>query len=221
MQRHVFLITLCCGLSLSNLYFQHRQTSHPEPPHPVSPPASYRCPLCNNVFKLQLALDDHTAAKHSYPCPLCNDVFKLQSALDDHTTAKHSYPCPMCNDVFKLQSALDDHTVAKHSFTCGMCEFVCPEEEVLREHIASAHSCPICHEGIFANIDLLNEHLADHAAPYRCEVCQTRYAEEEGLRQHYRESPDVIHPSCTRCDLGFQDEGEYHNVLSPLFVIYL
>ncbi|KAG1900310.1 uncharacterized protein F5891DRAFT_1033372 [Suillus fuscotomentosus] len=227
-----------CDLGFKNdaVYATHRQTSHPEPPRPVSPPTSYRCPLCNNVFKLQLALDDHTAAKHSFHCLLCNDVFRLQSALDDHTTAKHSYHCPLCNDVFKLQSALDDHTaakhsfhcalcnnvfklqsalddhtVAKHSFACGMCEFVCPEEEVLREHIASAHSCPICHEGIFANIDLLNEHLADHAAPYRCEVCQTRYAEEEGLRQHYKESPDVIHPSCTRCDLGFQDEGEYHN----------
>ncbi|KAG2137403.1 uncharacterized protein EDB93DRAFT_764757 [Suillus bovinus] len=152
-----------CNLGFENdaVYATHRQTSHPEPPRPVSPPASYHCPLCSNVFK--------------------------------------------------LQSALDDHTVAKHSFTCGMCEFVCLEEEVLKEHIASAHSCPVCHEGIFANTDLLDEHLADHAAPYRCEVCQTRYAEEEGLRQHYRDSPDDIHPSCTRCNLGFQDAGEYHN----------
>jgi len=170
MQWHVFLISLHCGFSLSNLYFQHRQTSHPEPPRPVSPPASFNCSLCNKVFKLQVSLDDHT--------------------------------------------------VAKHSFSCGMCEFVCPEEKVLQEHIASAHSCPLCHEGIFANADVLNEHLADHANPYRCEICQTRYAEEEGLRQHYRDSPDDTHPSCTRCDLGFQDADEYHNVLSPLFVIY-
>lgn len=152
-----------CNLGFENdaVYATHRQTSHPEPPRPVSPPASYHCPLCNKVFKLQLALDDHM--------------------------------------------------VAKHSFTCGICEFICTEEEVLQEHIASAHSCPVCHEGVFANTDILNEHLADHATPYRCEVCQTRYAEEEGLRQHYRDSLDDTHPSCTRCDLGFQDAGEYHN----------
>lgn len=152
-----------CDLGFENdaEYATHRQTSHPEPPRPISPPASYHCALCNKVFKLQLALDDHTAAKHSV--------------------------------------------------TCGICEFVCPEEEVLQEHIASAHSCPVCHEGIFANTDLLNEHLADHATPYRCEVCQTRYAEEEGLRQHYKDSSDDTHPSCTRCDLGFQDADEYHN----------
>jgi exonuclease III len=165
MQRHVFLIALCCDFSLSNLYFQHRQTSHPEPPRPVSPPASYRCTFCDKVFK--------------------------------------------------LQSGLDDHTAAKHSCTCGMCDFICPAEEILQEHITSAHSCPVCHEGVFANVDLLNEHLEDHTAPYRCEVCQTRYAEEEGLRQHYKDSPDDTHPSCTRCDLGFRDAGEYHNVLSP------
>ncbi|KAG2358285.1 hypothetical protein BDR07DRAFT_1418215 [Suillus spraguei] len=152
-----------CNLGFENdaVYATHRQVSHPEPPRPVSPPASYHCSLCNNVFKLQLALDGHMAAKHS--------------------------------------------------FTCGICEFVCPEEEVLQEHIASAHSCPICHEGVFSNTNILNEHLADHAAPYRCEVCQTRYAEEEGLRQHYRDSPDDTHPSCTRCDLGFPDAGEYYN----------
>lgn len=152
-----------CHLGFENdaVYATHRQMSHPEPPRPVSPPASYPCPLCDSVFKLQLALDDHTAAKHS--------------------------------------------------FTCGICEFVCLAEEVLREHIASAHSCPVCHEGVFSNADLLNDHLVDHATPYRCEVCQTRYAEEEDIRQHYRDSPDDIHPSCTRCDLGFQDAGDYHN----------
>ncbi|KAG1779428.1 hypothetical protein EV702DRAFT_1088166 [Suillus placidus] len=152
-----------CNLGFENdtAYATHRQTSHPEPHRPVSPPASYHCPLCDDVFKLQLALDDHTAAKHS--------------------------------------------------FICGICEFICPDEEVLQQHIASSHSCPVCHEGVFANTDLLNEHLADHATPYRCEVCQTRYAEEEGLRQHYRDSPDDTHPSCTRCDLGFHDAGEYHN----------
>lgn len=152
-----------CGLGFENdaVYATHRQTSHPEPPRPVSPPASYRCTFCDKVFK--------------------------------------------------LQSGLDDHTAAKHSCTCGMCDFICPAEEILQEHITSAHSCPVCHEGVFANVDLLNEHLEDHTAPYRCEVCQTRYAEEEGLRQHYKDSPDDTHPSCTRCDLGFRDAGEYHN----------
>ncbi|KAG0695676.1 hypothetical protein DFH29DRAFT_257523 [Suillus ampliporus] len=80
-----------------------------------------------------------------------------------------------------------------------------------RSTSASAHSCPVCHEGVFANADLLNEHLVDHATPYYCEVCQTRYAEEEGLRQHYQDSPDDIHPSCTRCGLGFQDAGDYYD----------
>ncbi|KAG2146285.1 hypothetical protein DEU56DRAFT_787301 [Suillus clintonianus] len=152
-----------CGLGFENdaAYATHRQTSHPEPPRPVTP--------------------------------------------------SPSYPCSMCDKVFKLPLALDDHMTATHVFTCGICEFACPEEELLQEHIASAHSCPVCHEGVFANPDLLNEHLADHATPYRCEVCQTRYAEEEGLRQHYRDSPNDIHPSCTRCDLDFQDADDYHN----------
>ncbi|KAG0707936.1 hypothetical protein DFH29DRAFT_894252 [Suillus ampliporus] len=152
-----------CNLGFENdaAYATHRQTSHPEPPRPVSPPASY--------------------------------------------------PCSLCDNVFKLRSVLDDHRAAKHSFTCGMCNFACPEEELLQEHIASAHSCPVCHEGVFANADLLNEHLVDHATPYYCEICQTRYAKEEGLLQHYRDSPDDIHPSCTRCDLGFQDAGGYYN----------
>ncbi|KAG2104388.1 uncharacterized protein F5147DRAFT_654471 [Suillus discolor] len=199
-----------CDLGFKN--DAHRQTSHPEPPRPVSPPASYRCLLCNNVFKLQLALDDHTAAKHSFHCLLCNDVFKLQSALDDHTAVKHSFHCLLCNDVFKLPSALYDHTVAKHSFTCGMCEFICPEEEVLREHIASAHSCPICHEGIFANIDLLNEHLADHAAPYRCTPMKKAYVSttESPQMSYIRPHTETIHPQipCHLCDGALFDPGE-------------
>ncbi|KAG1741491.1 uncharacterized protein EDB91DRAFT_1346820 [Suillus paluster] len=102
-------------------------------------------------------------------------------------------PALYATRTFELRSALDDHMAANHLFTCGMCQFACPEEELLQEHIASAHSCPVCHEGVFADAVLLNEHLVHHATPYLLD------------------SPDDIHPSCTRCDLGFQDAGDYYN----------
>jgi len=118
--------------------------------------------------------------------------------------------------AFKFSQSLDDHRATIHSFTCGMCEFTCQREEILQEHIGSVHSCPVCHEGIFANGDLLNEHLVDHVTPYRCEICQTRYAEEEDLHQHYRDSSDDVHPSCARCNVSFQDAAEYYNVMLSL-----
>jgi len=105
---------------------------------------------------------------------------------------------------------------AIHPFTCGMCNCTCPKEELLQEHITSAHSYPVCHEGIFATTALLIAHLVDHATPHRCEVCQTGYAHEEDLHMHYRDSPDDVHPSCTKCDIGFPDAPDYYNVMSSL-----
>ncbi|KAG0700948.1 hypothetical protein DFH29DRAFT_1052764, partial [Suillus ampliporus] len=186
----------------------------------VQAKVSFGCSMCNKRFSSTAGLSSHIKAVHNpkapvkqcYPCASCNQIFSKKSKQAPRPVSPPtSYPCSLCNNDFELRSALDDHMTAEHPFTCGMCNFTCPEEELILEHITSVHSCPVCHEGVFANADLLNEHLVDHATPYYCEVCQTRYAEEEGLRQHYRDTPDDIHPSCTQCDLGFQDAGDYYD----------
>ncbi|KAG0693801.1 hypothetical protein DFH29DRAFT_838909 [Suillus ampliporus] len=183
------------------------------------------CSGCDVAFISEEGLYYHylQSSKDAHPkCIECDLEFENDAAYATHHQTSHPelsrpvsppapYPCSLCDNGFNLLSALDDHMAATHPFTCGMCDFACPEEELIQEHFASAHSCPVCHEGVFANADLLNEHLVDHATPYYCEVCQTRYAEEEGLRQHYQDSPDDIHPSCTRCGLGFQDAGDYYD----------
>jgi hypothetical protein len=201
------------AISLDN----HKVAKHP-----------FTCGMCIFACMEERLLQEHVDLAHT--CPVCHDsVFANGDLLNEHLAGHVTRPvsppatyfCHCCDKSFKFSLSLDRHLAANHPFTCGMCEFACSEEELLREHIGSAHSCPVCHEGVFANGDLLNEHLVDHVTPYRCEVCQTRYAEEEDLLQHYKDSPDDIHPSCTKCDLGFQDEINYCNVMSSLsYFIY-
>ncbi|OAX38469.1 hypothetical protein K503DRAFT_718150 [Rhizopogon vinicolor AM-OR11-026] len=206
-----------CGSCDRTFSKESEFTAHGVTAHPVGPV----CVICRLTCPSKQVLNDHVAAVHP-TCVECDIWFDDHAGYATHRRTSHpeptpvtsppaSHSCPFCELSFQFTQALDDHMAAIHPFTCGMCEFACPKEELLQEHITSAHSCPVCHEGVFANPDLLNEHLVDHATPYRCELCETRYAQEEDLHLHYRDSPDDIHPSCTRCDLSFQDAFDYYN----------
>ncbi|OAX37190.1 hypothetical protein K503DRAFT_249299 [Rhizopogon vinicolor AM-OR11-026] len=209
-----------CYLCDQTFSKKSKRTAHGVIAHPPGPV----CAMCRFTCPSQQVLDDHVAAVHP-TCVERNLGFEDDAAYATHRQTSHlqptpiasplaSHPCPFCDRSFKFPKSLDDHMAAIHPFTCGMCNCTCPKEELLQEHVTSAHSCPVCHEGIFATTDLLIPHLVDHAFPYHCEVCQTRYTHEEDLHLHYRDSPDDVHPSCAKCDLSFQDAADYYNIAS-------
>jgi hypothetical protein len=55
----------------------------------------------------------------------------------------------------------------------------------------------------------LEDHLEQHRAPYQCTSCGTAYTEEVQLLQHYKESPNEIHPLCEKCGIAFENSDVY------------
>lgn len=97
-------------------------------------------------------------------------------------------------------------------FQCEVCHEACLSQTELEVHVVTVHSCPICHDGIYMDMRDLEEHLEQHRSPYACRLCGLSYAEEAELLEHYKDSPNDIHPHCERCCLGFENKDTYSAV---------
>jgi len=100
-------------------------------------------------------------------------------------------------------------TSQPRGFRCEVCHEVCLSKTELDVHVVTVHSCPICHDGIYIDVILLEEHLEQHRFPYACHSCGLAYAEEDQLLEHYKDSPSDIHPHCEKCHLGFENNDKY------------
>ncbi|KAI6159109.1 hypothetical protein EDD17DRAFT_1876847 [Pisolithus thermaeus] len=150
----------------------------------------------------------------------CETGFVDAVALQSHVSSNHppsripspceELKCPRCPESFASYFALEAHLVGVHSiFECHICRGSYSAQSALTDRISTAHSCPVCGEGVFLDVESLEEHQEEHRDPYRCMPCSTRYAEEGLLLQHYKESSNDVHPVCVQCDLGFESDDAY------------
>ncbi|KAH7915029.1 hypothetical protein BJ138DRAFT_998655 [Hygrophoropsis aurantiaca] len=183
---------------------------------------SFACDKCAQVYKSRADLDGHVSLCHPpFPCPSCKESFITKIGLEFHVTSIHSKAtstptkaaCDLCSKTFKNRAALNSHANAKHPQTinCSLCQEQCDSKISLDKHIANAHSCSKCPGGVFLTPKALEDHLAEHRNPYRCQACDTRYPDEEALDRHFHDSADDVHPTCSRCDKAFEDGTSYYS----------
>ncbi|KAI6094685.1 hypothetical protein EDD16DRAFT_1880853, partial [Pisolithus croceorrhizus] len=182
----------------------------------------FLCEMCETRFRSEEERSAHFTSSDRHPhCVECQTGFVDAAALQFHVSSNHppsripspreEIKCPRCPELFASHVALEVHMVEVHPiFECHICRESYSAQSAFTDHISMAHSCPICGEGVFLDAKSLDEHQEEHRDPYPCVLCGTRYAEEELLLQHYKESPNDVHPVCVRCDLGFESDDTYN-----------
>ncbi|KAF8841977.1 hypothetical protein BDN67DRAFT_979880 [Paxillus ammoniavirescens] len=189
--------------------------------HPI------RCKKCGTRYRSEQERALHFAATdNDHPiCVRCQVGFEDDAALRMHANLAHPpspkpspkpspptfFKCEQCPGLFSLQVALEAHVAAKHGpiFECEVCHHACSSQTDLDVHTVTVHSCPICHDGVYMDTKALEDHLEQHRAPYQCTSCSTAYTEEVQLLQHYKESPNDIHPLCEKCGIAFENSDLY------------
>ncbi|KAI6045258.1 hypothetical protein EDC04DRAFT_3137208 [Pisolithus marmoratus] len=190
--------------------------------HMVEHTHPFRCETCETMYRSEEERSAHFTSSDRHPlCAKCQTGFVDDAALQTHVSSIHppsripsprkELVCPRCPELFAAHVALEAHLAEAHPiFECHICRESYSTQSTLTDHISVAHSCPVCSEGVYVDPKSLEEHLEEHHAPYRCALCGTRYTEEGLLFQHYKESPDDVHPVCMRCDLGFENDNAYN-----------
>ncbi|KAF9226373.1 hypothetical protein BS17DRAFT_544648 [Gyrodon lividus] len=185
--------------------------------HPI------QCKKCGTRYRSEQERALHfAAADNDHPvCVRCQVGFEGDTALRTHTNLAHPpspkrspptfFKCEHCPGLFSLQISLEAHVAAKHHpvFECEICHHACSSQTDLDVHTVTVHSCPICHDGVYMDTKSLEDHLEQHRAPYRCLSCEMAYTEETQLLQHYKESPNGVHPLCEKCGIGFENSDVY------------
>ncbi|KIK81503.1 hypothetical protein PAXRUDRAFT_832798 [Paxillus rubicundulus Ve08.2h10] len=189
--------------------------------HPI------RCKKCGTRYRSEQERALHfAAADNEHPiCTRCQVGFEDDTSLRTHANLAHPpspkpspkpsprtiFKCEHCPGLFSLQVALEAHVAAKHKsvLECEICHHACSSQMDLDVHTVTVHSCLICHDGVYTDAKSLEVHLEQHRSPYRCISCGTAYAEEVHLLQHYKESPNDIHPLCDKCGIAFENSDAY------------
>ena len=105
------------------------------------------CLTCNKKFPEKSALDQHMHAKHSQgECPLCDEVFPLGTALENHTDEcmesikDNAHECRDCKNTFLTKRALKTHIAKKkckhqdHKFICPNCKVIINNKKEMERH---------------------------------------------------------------------------------------
>ncbi|KAF9239307.1 hypothetical protein BU15DRAFT_46934, partial [Melanogaster broomeanus] len=174
----------------------------------------HRCSECEARFNSRSELEIHGASHRKIPCSKCNRLFSSLIEWNNHFKQEHQkIQCSACKAVFTSEAVLASHGsyYAEHHpvVECDICHHACGSQTDLDVHIVTVHSCPICHDGIYMDTKTLEDHLEEHRAPYRCPSCGIAYTEEDQLLQHYKDSPNDVHPLCEKCGIGFQNNDAY------------
>ncbi|CAL1708835.1 unnamed protein product [Somion occarium] len=200
--------------------------------HYYDTPASHpRCMECSESVKDEDALRDHIHAVHhldlcvhchhylptehvkeAHPeiyCEECDIIFLNEECLSEHykISGKHGC-CVMCDIGFKTEGDQTLHMIFEHEAGpgCKPCHIVFDNVEELHKHYRLTGPpkhplCPKCGKG-FSDEDRLSSHLASDHPKVLCTPCRL-YLDVDQLESHFKTSSN--HPSCTRCDQGFEN----------------
>ncbi|KAH8998139.1 hypothetical protein EDB92DRAFT_2026515 [Lactarius akahatsu] len=107
------------------------------------------------------------------------------------------------------------------SRTCRICSRVYSTVNALEQHYRDTPvhpKCTRCDIG-FADNAAIQAHVISTHRPITCNVCNGLQVYGEDVARHYKISPN--HPSCTICDIGFENKEAFDEVRqTPHLVAY-
>ena len=146
--------------------------------------------MLNNVQNLSI-----------FKCIFCDVEFKDQLQMNEHDNKNHkfndNYTCISCVYVSTEKKGAVQHFLIEHKnkmlFNCSKCgEILMSYKEALlhmkRDHRLKldTNTCPICMIEITNASKKMKTHMAlEHGlGKFCCEICDTKFIEEEGLQKH-------------------------------------
>jgi hypothetical protein len=183
----------------------------------------YRCSLCKEIFDSKVNVQVHFAIKHSnecklYKCTVCSSIFRSEMEWQLHVKVNHlcitkPYRCLFCKDSFSTEIELQCHlTEHKKQFPCPLCDEAFHVEYLLDKHVQSKHCAETMASGTsspeklqkdldFSSFTKVEKSPSRQLASelYRCNACDTKFADESMLMQHLVQVHQItnISPSTT------------------------
>ncbi|KAI0075944.1 hypothetical protein K474DRAFT_1316274 [Panus rudis PR-1116 ss-1] len=177
-----------------------------------------KCTLCGIGLIDDAAFREHAIHQHlDLYCQTCSVLVDSMDQMQLHyNETPEIHPlCGSCQRAFQDQSVYDEHMGEAHAkpvFSCTTCCISVTSEDELQQHYREAgppiHAwCRRCEEAFATDEELALHNRALHTM-IRCEVCRV-YVDTEELAQHWNEAPQALHPSCTVCGIGFENQTIY------------
>lgn len=150
---------------------------------PVQVDETYKCTVCDKVYKSKKALWDHSIYhKLQYKCDFCDKRFAKKQLLDRHSrihTQDRPYKCDMCEKAFTTNESLTVHKrthTGEKPFQCEYCPKAFPTTSARLVHhqrhmkICQFH-CELCKKGFVTKL-ALDVHMFTHKKKsFPCDHC--------------------------------------------------
>nr|CAI5862042.1 unnamed protein product [Callosobruchus analis] len=159
----------------------------------------FKCNLCDRAFLYHKTLSLHKESVHGnsdvLSCQPCNRTFTFIRHLDTHHIVDHDgfrYICKHCSKELKSRDHFRRHQSChdeiRKMYPCDQCQAVLISIHSFRSHKRRMHSnlgkkvCDECGKA-FTNLQL-HKRLHTGEKPYKCDVCNARFAHSSNFKDH-------------------------------------
>ncbi len=201
----------------------------------------HECDTCEKQFKRRGHLSVPRQAVHGiekcnkvmdlayspYVCDICEKRFTRKEYVSNHKETVHGiegceqsmdlvgrpFECDTCEKSFTRKEALSFHKQVAHgvipTIRCVYCLKGFSSPKTLKVHIYEEHKpfkCDLCDERFATNV-LLSRHVAAHrfTGPYQCYTCKKTYSRGDTLKRHIKDKchGKTVPFQCKSCGMCF------------------
>ena len=168
----------------------------------ANPDGTFRCTVCNSVFKQSGNVARHFQTVHEklkpFECAVCKRYFSSKQILMRHHVHVHEgkqRKCNACNRCFSAKHALRTHYAEAHEgkkkrYQCNLCSRICSNKQDLTNHVKKKHVYETaCDSNITNHRKELNSFIQGLNETYLCEPCNRIFINEEKFMEHAK----IIH----------------------------